>query len=858
MNRKTLLCAILLLPFLANVAFSQTYTVNGVLKGKKTKNAVAFAHILQNDTKQGTVSDINGHFSLKTNTPIEFLTIKCLGYKTTTYPIDKKQNNKPITIILEEEAINLSEVVIKPGINPAHRIVQAVIDNRKQNNFQNLNSYKYISHNRGAIEIAFDCPEEEAEIIKKRIKADTTKKEITEIVNYMDSAYLFFTESINEYKYRSPDKVSEVVLASRTSGSKNSVFSLLLTQMQSASFYKNFIYIMSTKFVNPFSKGTFKRYNFELQDTIFDGNDTIFGIKFYPKADSKLNCLSGKAYINTDRYAIQNISASAALNNMPGINTLNVSNDTNSVGVSVSASANKNQSVDSIMSIRIKHSYERDTANRWFPKQYRFEWDWKVFPKDKLVFRFFTQNDIRDVEVNAKIKRREFSDVVLDVDFDATNKDENFWLKYRDTSSVKELNTFTFYDSVIAEIERDTSFDFFNNFSTNRMIEIAKILINGKVPINYINLDLNKLFNYNFYERSRWGLGIETNDKLSRWMSVGGYFGYGFGDKAWKYGGHLNFYFDRYKNYNLGFLYSQDIEPAGSSFKKDYNLVSINYNYNYTMYRYQDVRAAEVFYTMPLFSYTKGKLSFRYSRESYLYDNNNILYPSENPVGTGFSTDFAEASFDIEWRYKQQRIRTPYFEFKVNNSTSFPTLKLSYTRGVSVFNSDKSFNRIMLEYTQYISTLNNNLFTIYASAGHISKNAPYSRLFNVVGTNNFKYYFNNTFLTLAPYSFSSTDYANVSLRYDWNKSLWNTFISKPQLSFQLNSIIGTSHGITTADGINFQAPEKGIAETAICINDLINIGITKIGIGAAYRLSSYNSPSPADNMSVFFNIRIGM
>ena len=98
----------------------------------------------------------------------------------------------------------------------------------------------------------------------------------------------------------------------------------------------------------------------------------------------------------------------------------------------------------------------------------------------------------------------------------------------------------------------------------------------------------------------------------------------------------------------------------------------------------------------------------------------------------------------------------------------------------------------------------------------------------------------------------------MSLRYDWNKSLWNTFISKPQLSFQLNSIIGTSHGITTADGINFQAPEKGIAETAICINDLINIGITKIGIGAAYRISNYNSPSPADNMSVFFNIRIGM
>ena len=83
-------------------------------------------------------------------------------------------------------------------------------------------------------------------------------------------------------------------------------------------------------------------------------------------------------------------------------------------------------------------------------------------------------------------------------------------------------------------------------------------------------------------------------------------------------------------------------------------------------------------------------------------------------------------------------------------------------------------------------------------------------------------------------------------------------MSKPQLSFQLNSIIGTSRGISTVDGINIQAPEKGIMEGAICINDLLIYNITKIGIGAAYRLSSYNSPSPADNMAVFFNLRIGM
>jgi hypothetical protein len=131
-------------------------------------------------------------------------------------------------------------------------------------------------------------------------------------------------------------------------------------------------------------------------------------------------------------------------------------------------------------------------------------------------------------------------------------------------------------------------------------------------------------------------------------------------------------------------------------------------------------------------------------------------------------------------------------------------------------------------------------------------------MFNVIGTGNFIYYFNNSFLTLHPYSFTSTDYANVCLRYNWNKSLWDFKLSKPQLSFQLNGIIGTSRGITTVDGIDIQAPEKGIIEGAICINDLLIYNISKYGIGIAYKQSSYNSPSFKDNMAIFFNIRIGM
>lgn len=34
-------------------------------------------------------------------------------------------------------------------------------------------------------------------------------------------------------------------------------------------------------------------------------------------------------------------------------------------------------------------------------------------------------------------------------------------------------------------------------------------------------------------------MGLATNDKVTRYASLGGYFGYGFKDEDWKYGGFL-------------------------------------------------------------------------------------------------------------------------------------------------------------------------------------------------------------------------------------------------------------------------------------------------------------------------------
>ena len=60
--------------------------------------------------------------------------------------------------------------------------------------------------------------------------------------------HLFLLESISERKFLYPDKNNEKILASRTSGFNTPSFTLLATQLQSFSFYEDFLLIENSKY----------------------------------------------------------------------------------------------------------------------------------------------------------------------------------------------------------------------------------------------------------------------------------------------------------------------------------------------------------------------------------------------------------------------------------------------------------------------------------------------------------------------------------------------------------------------------------------------------------------------------------
>lgn len=104
--RRSLLLLVTLFS-VVTAALAQQITLKGVVKDSKTNESIIGANIIVKGTTEGTISDIDGNFSLTTNSK-GTLVIRYVGYKDKEIAIAGKST---FSITLDEDAIGLGEVV---------------------------------------------------------------------------------------------------------------------------------------------------------------------------------------------------------------------------------------------------------------------------------------------------------------------------------------------------------------------------------------------------------------------------------------------------------------------------------------------------------------------------------------------------------------------------------------------------------------------------------------------------------------------------------------------------------------------------------------------------------------------------
>jgi hypothetical protein len=140
----------LLLTFLSTSNFSQQITLRGKVVDKISLAPLGFANIRVSGSSVGTSANIKGVYELKILDKNVNIVASFIGYDSDTININTLSDFSEIDFLLTQSKIDLPEILINPGINPALEIIRKAINKKKIRDSQ-LKNYQVEAYTKGLI-----------------------------------------------------------------------------------------------------------------------------------------------------------------------------------------------------------------------------------------------------------------------------------------------------------------------------------------------------------------------------------------------------------------------------------------------------------------------------------------------------------------------------------------------------------------------------------------------------------------------------------------------------------------------------------------------------------------------------------
>jgi hypothetical protein len=814
--------ALFLLPFFG---IAQLQKISGVVYDKNSKETLPFVNITVNKSKMGTAADIDGKFDFSVNEPVSNIKLSYIGYEPLEMEITS-QTKFPLEIYLKESKDELDQIELVAGENPAHEIIRKASANRKINNPEGLETFAYTSYNKFIVTFQMDSTVGLIDTNWVNENTDSASMDIDssnyDARQFIDSQHLFMLESVSDRKYSSsPRRNNEKVVASRVSGFKNPTFTLLATQMQSFSFYNDFITVLDKDYINPISGGSTNRYIFIIQDTVISSFDSTFVISYQPKLNSKFDGLTGVLYITSDGWALKNILAKPQ--------------DQEGLGIEIQSKSEKIGGV-------------------WFPTQMTY--DFRFYSTEDLDFGGFEplgigRTYVSKIKLEEEYKRKDFSRLEVQITDEAGKQPEEFWNQYRvDPLDSQELKTYHVIDS-IGDAE---------NFELK--LGALQALLSGKFRYKFLDFDLDKVIGYNIYEGFRIGVGAHTNFRMLNCLRLGGYVGYGFKDQVFKY----NYEADLILNERLGLIlnggYVFDIEETGSQTfnmaKRTNSLLATDLR-NLNRQQFDEVSKVYVNLSWNILPNLHSRVFA--NRQNRQLQGTDYRFLQEDAGGDLLVNGFNSTQAGIALRYapKDKYMEGPFGRKPID--LSHPVYEIQYTRGISdVWESGYTFNKIDARINYKFKTKRFGVTKVQLAGGYVDEDLPYSFLYTPIAnrpTNvNWPIYAAGMFAFETMYNneFISNAWAHVIFIQNFKGYLLKIGDWNPDVEFVMSAIVGSLNNPDLQKNIDFKTLEKGFYETGFEINKMWQ----SIGVGVYYRFGPYYLPEIQDNFSVKVTARINL
>lgn len=766
----------------------------------ESKIPLAFVNVVIKGSNSGTSTDIDGKFNLRSERAIDSLSLSYIGYQPLV--ISTLSLSQSGSVALKKVDFRLAEVEILPGENPAHRIIDLVIQNKERNDPEKATEFSYESYNKLVFSGSFD-----SSITAKKDSLHLLDSNTREAFETLQKMHLFMMESVSERSHIPPDLSKEVVKASRVSGLQHPSFSLIGTQLQSFSFYNTYVSLFGINYLSPVSKGSTNKYLFVLEDTLFEGSDTVYTISFRPRKGKNFDGMIGQLQVNTNGYAIQSVKAEPA----------------------------ESQEVD----LKIQQKYELIEGKQWFPVQLNTDLVFKNLDIDEFDVVGIGRSYLKNIQLQSKLSKKEIGNTILSIDERAGYRDSSYWVRNRvDTLDAKEKETYRLIDSVGREVNLD------------RFMKIMETVAKGKVPLGPFDLPLNRVFDFNDYEGVRLGLGIETNDSLIKNFRIGGYGAYGFKDREFKFGGYSLWTPQSNRDFSMRFGYAQDvIESGGTTFYQD-RLPTFTNEGLKRLYINRMDRIETYHFDLGLTSMRDFRWGLIANWQDRRITNDYLFLADEGSANSWINRfNVFETALDLRYSYKEKYAEM--FGIKVPIESKYPIVRLRYTRGFDdLLEGDLEYDRIDFKLDQSILWRSIGVSSFRLQAGFIEGEIPLSMQYRTEGTysSGFLVATEYSFETVEPNEFYSDRYFNVFFRHNFKSLLFRYKSFKPQL------LVLASYGIGDLrqtegrhQNVNFQTLEKGLIETGLAINNLVKLNNTAFGVSGFYRLGHYTDPEWEEN-----------
>ncbi len=654
--------SIVLLVLISSLAQAQETIVEGKVTDSNSGDPIPFVNVIFKGTAIGATTDFDGHFKIKTSSPIDSILATYIGYKPRAKAI-KRGIKQVVNIQLEEDITKLQEVVVLSGENPAFEIMRQVVRNKNKNDKRKLTAYEYDTYTK--IEIDADHLTDE---FRKR-------KVIQKITQVLDSVErmagedghpilpVFITESVSKLYYRdNPSLKTEHILKSKINGvgmeDGTMITQFIGSSFQEYNFYQNWLNIATKEFVSPMADGWRLYYDYDLTDSLFIGDDYCYRLDFFPRSEQEL-AFKGTIWITKKEFALKQIDATVG----------------------------KQANLNFIEKIRIQQELAPTTEGPWVPLKNRVLIDIGEISKNAagMLAKFYTSN--KNVVVNKPYDVSFYERPIKLAEDARMFEEEKYWDTLRhEPLSKTEQNVYKMIDTLrnIPVVKTYT--------------DIIKAIVDGYVKAGKVDVGPYLGFgSWNNVEGFRLQFGFRTNYDFSKKWTFGGQFGYGFTDTRVKYLASATRILSRDKWTTLSFRARSDIARIGvddeSLADNPLFLAATRWGFIRRGYYSNEYRVA---FQRELFKGFSQKVSFRHWTFNPTYNFGYFENPGD--ASSEILNSFQSSEVTLETHYARDELFIIDDNERISMGTDkWPVISMKYTHGFQgVFGSEFDYDRLKI------------------------------------------------------------------------------------------------------------------------------------------------------------------